>query len=273
MARIRVTESAEQTPAHTARAARVRGRGKSRGRGRGRACVATRAPVRVTFEKSPEASVGGQVLEAPIVTPGLQETLAQFLNMFDTLTQSGLISVSPDISQIGGGAQTPTARTQEQQSGLIYVSPNISQIEGGSQTPTARTLEQQVHIGLVRGVVPVQPVILVQPELSGAAYQWWKVHEEGRPDDAIPPTWAQFSEICLKAFVPQTLRDAWHTEFERLCQGTMTVSEYAIRFGEFSLYVPILVPTVRERVRRFIVGLDYDFKICMAQELQTDIPF
>ncbi|XP_070053115.1 uncharacterized protein [Nicotiana tomentosiformis] len=53
----------------------------------------------------------------------------------------------------------------------------------------------------------------------------------------------------------------------------MTVSEYAIRFCEFARHAPILVPTIRERVRRFIEGLDYDIKICMDRELQIDSPF
>ncbi|XP_070035970.1 uncharacterized protein [Nicotiana tomentosiformis] len=123
------------------------------------------------------------------------------------------------------------------------------------------------------GIVEVSEVSFTTFQLPGAAYRWWQIHEEGRPADAIPPTWSQFSEIFLKEFVPQTLRDAWHTEFERLRQGTVTVSEYAIRFSELAHHVPILVLTIRERVSRFIEGLDYDIKICMARELQTDAPF
>ncbi|XP_070057733.1 uncharacterized protein [Nicotiana tomentosiformis] len=51
------------------------------------------------------------------------------------------------------------------------------------------------------------------------------------------------------------------------------MSEYAIKFNEFARHAPILVSTIRERARRFIEGIDYDLKICMARELQTDIPF
>ncbi|XP_070031989.1 uncharacterized protein [Nicotiana tomentosiformis] len=79
--------------------------------------------------------------------------------------------------------------------------------------------------------------------------------------------------MFFRKFVPQTLRDMWYTEFEQLRQGTMTVSEYAIRFSELSRHAPTLVPTVRKRVRRFIKGLSYDLKFSMAQELQTDTPF
>nr|XP_009761697.1 PREDICTED: uncharacterized protein LOC104213843 [Nicotiana sylvestris] len=79
--------------------------------------------------------------------------------------------------------------------------------------------------------------------------------------------------MFLREFVPETLRDMWHTEFERLRQGTMTVFEYAIRFSELARRAPTLVPTIREWVCRFIEGLNYDIKICMARELQTDTPF
>nr|XP_033517016.1 uncharacterized protein LOC117281250 isoform X1 [Nicotiana tomentosiformis] len=79
--------------------------------------------------------------------------------------------------------------------------------------------------------------------------------------------------MFLREFVPQTLRDAWRTEFEKLRQGTMTVLEYAIRFSELSCHVPTLVPTVRERVQRFSEGLSYDLRFCMTRELQTDTPY
>ncbi|XP_070054011.1 uncharacterized protein [Nicotiana tomentosiformis] len=123
------------------------------------------------------------------------------------------------------------------------------------------------------GIIEVSGVAFTTFQLTGIVYQWWQVYEEVRPGDATPPTWDQFSEIFLKEFIPQTIRDAWRTEFERLRQGSMTVSEYAIKFSELARHVPILVPTVRERIRGFIEGLDYDLKICMARELQTDTLF
>ncbi|XP_070034947.1 uncharacterized protein [Nicotiana tomentosiformis] len=122
-------------------------------------------------------------------------------------------------------------------------------------------------------IVEVSGVVFTTFQLSGAAYRWWQGYEEGRLADADPLTWAQFSEMFLREFVPQTLRDAWCIEFEQLCQDTMTVSEYAIRFSELSRHAPTLVPIVRERVRRFIEGLIYGSRFNMARELETDTPF
>ena len=58
------------------------------------------------------------------------------------------------------------------------------------------------------GIVEVSGVFFTTFQLLGAAYQWWQIYEESRPADETPPTWAQFSEMFLKEFVPQTLRDA-----------------------------------------------------------------
>ncbi|XP_070032373.1 uncharacterized protein [Nicotiana tomentosiformis] len=123
------------------------------------------------------------------------------------------------------------------------------------------------------GIVEASGVTFTTFQLSGAVYQWWRVYEEGSPADAASLLWTQFSEMFLREFVPQTLRDAWRVEFEKLRQRTMTVSEYAIMFSELSCHAPTLVPTVRERVCRFIEGLSYDLRFCMARELRTDTPF
>ncbi|XP_070032662.1 uncharacterized protein [Nicotiana tomentosiformis] len=54
-----------------------------------------------------------------------------------------------------------------------------------------------------------------------------------------------------------SLHDAWCTKFEKLRQGAMTVSEYAVMFSELSRHAPTLVSKVRERVSRFIEGLNH----------------
>ncbi|XP_070056552.1 uncharacterized protein [Nicotiana tomentosiformis] len=53
----------------------------------------------------------------------------------------------------------------------------------------------------------------------------------------------------------------------------MIVSEYAIRLNELARHAPILVPTVTKQVCRFIEGIDYDLKMRMAREYQSDTPF
>ncbi|XP_070050555.1 uncharacterized protein [Nicotiana tomentosiformis] len=51
------------------------------------------------------------------------------------------------------------------------------------------------------------------------------------------------------------------------------MSQYAVRFSELSRHAPALISTVRERVRRFIEGLNYGIRFSIAQELETDTQY
>ncbi|XP_070036795.1 uncharacterized protein [Nicotiana tomentosiformis] len=78
-----------------------------------------------------------------------------------------------------------------------------------------------------------------------------------------------FTDLFLRKFIPHTRKDELHTKFELLRQGSMVVSEYAMRFVELSHHAPTLVSTVRERVRRFIEGLADSLRFGMERELDT----
>lgn len=152
--------------------------------------------------------------------------------MFGTLTRAGLISVTPNIPQIGRVAQTPTA-TPEQQvhvsqvPGVVpiqpvnpirpEVRPEASEKEkkrlerfkkydtptfSGTTTEDAQGFLENCHrILRTMGIVEVSGVTFTTFQLSGAAYRWWQIYEEDIPTDATPPTWAQFSEMFVKEFV------------------------------------------------------------------------
>ncbi|XP_070001892.1 uncharacterized protein [Nicotiana sylvestris] len=79
--------------------------------------------------------------------------------------------------------------------------------------------------------------------------------------------------MFLRDYVPQSLKDAWRAEFEHLRQGTMTVSEYDIRFSDLATHAPALVSTGRERVYRFTEGLIPSIRSSMALELEMSIPY
>ncbi|XP_070034199.1 uncharacterized protein [Nicotiana tomentosiformis] len=79
--------------------------------------------------------------------------------------------------------------------------------------------------------------------------------------------------MILREYVPQSLRDAWHAEFEQLRQGAMIVSEYAVSFSELARHALALVATIRERVRRFIEGLFPSIRTSMARELEMNITY
>ncbi|XP_070054055.1 uncharacterized protein [Nicotiana tomentosiformis] len=134
-------------------------------------------------------------------------------------------------------------------------------------------LEECHHILRTMGIVETSRVTFTTFQLKGSTYQWRRTYELGSPADAASLSWTQFLEMFLREFVPQTLRDARHAEFEQLHQGTMSMSEYVVRFIDLSRHAHVLVFTVRERVRKFIEGLCHDIRFSMARELEMDVPF
>ncbi|XP_070039721.1 uncharacterized protein [Nicotiana tomentosiformis] len=76
-----------------------------------------------------------------------------------------------------------------------------------------------------------------------------------RPAGSPALTWDQFSQLFLEKFIPITLREGYRRLFKSLQQGSMTVTQYETRFVDLTRHVNILLPTERERVRRFIDGL------------------
>ncbi|XP_070020851.1 uncharacterized protein [Nicotiana sylvestris] len=110
-------------------------------------------------------------------------------------------------------------------------------------------------------------------QLRGAADGWWRTYELDSPDEVASLTWTQFSDMFMREFVPHSFRDAWRAEFEHLRQGTMTVSEYAVRYTSLARHAPALVSTIHERVHQFIEGLIPNIRSSMARELEMDISY
>ncbi|XP_009800481.1 uncharacterized protein [Nicotiana sylvestris] len=123
------------------------------------------------------------------------------------------------------------------------------------------------------GIAKMSGVAFTTFQLNGAAYQWWRVYELGSAANASSLSWTQFSDMFLREFVPQTLRDACARSLNSCARGTMLVSEYAVRFSDLSRHVPTLVSIVRERVCRFIEGLIHDIRFSIARELETGVTF
>ena len=68
-------------------------------------------------------------------------------------------------------------------------------------------------------------------------------------------TWAEFQELFMGRYFPDTARHAKAQEFLELKQGTMTVMDYVARFTELAHFVNDYVATDMAKVRRFENGL------------------
>ena len=68
-------------------------------------------------------------------------------------------------------------------------------------------------------------------------------------------TWAEFHDLFMGKYFPDTALRAKAQEFLELKQGTMTVLEYVARFTELVRFVDAYLATDMDKVRRFENGL------------------
>ena len=118
-------------------------------------------------------------------------------------------------------------------------------------------------------------------QLEGEAQVWWKWARTSRDLEAM--TWAEFQELFMAKYFPDTARHAKAQEFLELKQGTMTVMDYVARFTELARFVDDYVATDMAKVRRFenglklsirgrIVGLqDMDSMVGMTLTIEREI--
>ena len=96
-------------------------------------------------------------------------------------------------------------------------------------------------------------VRLVAFQLEGEAQVWWKWARTSRDLEAM--TWAEFQELFMAKYFPDTARHAKAQEFLELKQGAMTVMDYVARFIELARFADDYVATDMAKVRRFENGL------------------
>ena len=90
-------------------------------------------------------------------------------------------------------------------------------------------------------------------QLEGEAQVWWKWARTSRDLEAM--TCAEFRELFMGKYFPDTVRHEKAQEFLELKQGTMTVMDYVARFTELARLVDDYVAMDMAKVRRFENGL------------------
>ena len=78
-------------------------------------------------------------------------------------------------------------------------------------------------------------------QLEGEALVWWKWEKTSRDLEAM--TWAEFQELFMGKYFPDTARHAKTQEFLELKQETMTVMEYVARFTKLARFADDYVAT------------------------------
>ena len=90
-------------------------------------------------------------------------------------------------------------------------------------------------------------------QLEGEAQVWWRWARTSRDLEAM--TWAEFQELFMGKYFPNTVRHAKAQEFLELKQGVMTVMDYVARFTELARFADDYVATDMAKVRKFENGL------------------
>ncbi|XP_070011393.1 uncharacterized protein [Nicotiana sylvestris] len=80
------------------------------------------------------------------------------------------------------------------------------------------------------GIVETNGVDFAAFCLSGSAKKWWRDYCLARLVGSPTLTWDQFSQLFLEKFLPVTHREEYRRRFERLQQGSVTVTQYEMRF-------------------------------------------
>ena len=95
-------------------------------------------------------------------------------------------------------------------------------------------------------------------QLEGEAQVWWKWARTSRDLEAM--TWAEFQELFMGKYFPDTARHAKAQEFLELKQGAMTVMDYVAKFTELVHFVDDYVATDMVKVKRIENGLKFSIQ-------------
>ena len=90
-------------------------------------------------------------------------------------------------------------------------------------------------------------------QLEGEARVWWRWVRTSRDLEVM--TWAEFQELFMGKYFPETARHAKAQEFLELKQGAMTVMDYVARFTKLARFADDYVATDMAKVKRFENGL------------------
>ena len=90
-------------------------------------------------------------------------------------------------------------------------------------------------------------------QLEGEAQVWWRWARASKDLEAM--TWAEFQELFMSKYFPETARHAKAQEFLELKQGATTVMDYVARFTKLARFSEDYVATDLAKVRRFENGL------------------
>ncbi|OIT22328.1 hypothetical protein A4A49_55434 [Nicotiana attenuata] len=198
----------------------------------------------------PQATMPDQVQEQ-----GVQDAPSPLPTVLPTVTLPAdalarLLNVLEALMPTQGGSSTPQATLQTQ-------APARTQTFGNKEALRALGCSSERAVELASYI-------------EDMANTWYETVFVGRLAGATPLTWDELSKLFMDHFLPESLRQKYAKDFERLVQTpNMDVSTYNTKFCNLARYAPYLVPTQEARVLRFVDGLVGHLCTAVAPQMKT----
>lgn len=111
---------------------------------------------------------------------------------------------------------------------------------------------------------------LVAYKLEDMANTWYNTILLRRHAGVAPLTWDEFTKLFMDHFLPDSMRQKYAREFERLVKTSdMDVSTYNTKFCKMARYAPCLVADEAARVQTFVNGLVGRLHSAVAPQVKT----
>ena len=124
---------------------------------------------------------------------------------------------------------------------------------GGGDPVVADHWFMQIENVLEAMEITTTQIRLAAFQLEGEAQVWWRWARASRDLEVM--TWAEFQELFMGKYFPETARHAKAQEFLELKQGVITVMDYVARFTELARFADDYMAIDMAKVRRFENGL------------------
>ncbi|KAL3721728.1 hypothetical protein ACJRO7_034123 [Eucalyptus globulus] len=105
-----------------------------------------------------------------------------------------------------------------------------------------------------------EKVVLAVYQLQGNASTWWRATRGVVFPECVILEWNALVEVFNGKYFSDSARELKMVEFQRLCQGTLTIDQYEAKFAELLQYTPRLIEDLVDQARRFRDGLRLELR-------------
>nr|XP_009763049.1 PREDICTED: uncharacterized protein LOC104215012 [Nicotiana sylvestris] len=189
----------------------------------------------------------------PTVVPTVAlraDAVARLLNVLEALVPTQGRSSAPQVTlQTQAPTQTQPFGNKEVSLHEFLKLKSPKFISSDNSTDPQSFLDGTLKALHALGCSSKRAVELVAYKLEDMTNTWYEKVLLGRPAEAPPLTWDEFTKLFKNHFLPDGLMQQYARDFKRLVQTPdMDVSTYNTKFCKLAIYAPHLVPTEEARV-------------------------